>query len=414
MSLPRQRLRVAFAGAIVAIGLSGCSGLPTRVKSAGAESTVQPSADIRSAPLPLSESVDIASASITPTPDLNPKIDSNTPTAANVLIRLREQLVDDGRCQSVAIEREIRSLMRRPEALLDKIERALPLLEYVLAAVEQHNLPGQFALVPWAESGFRADPGNRGSVQGLWQFTESTGRAHGLRIDRVYDGRRAAIDSTRAAVEHLAQLQKEFSDWRLALLGYNAGAYRVARAIRNHPLNPAGLPTTLAPHSYVYLHKISALGCILRNPPLHGLDTTKLSFEPLVEVKRPIGISSTNKLAQAYSVTVDEFLRYNAAFRDGDIADNASTTILLPERAARAVVTASANPSAPLDGSGPNHTTGTSLAANPPTDHVVTRGQNLWLIARLYGVKLRDLLRINGLSPRSVIRPGQRIRIAPN
>ncbi|MGQ0799551.1 MAG: transglycosylase SLT domain-containing protein [Pseudomarimonas sp.] len=364
--------------------------------------------------MPLSESVDISSTRITPTSDLNPSIDSNVPTASNVLLRLREQLVEDANCKGVGIEREIRNLVRRPDAFLDKLEHALPLLEYVLTAVEQQNLPGQFALIPWAESGFRADPGNRGSVQGLWQFTESTGRAHGLRIDRVYDGRRATIDSTRAAIEHLALLQKEFSDWRFALLGYNAGAYRVSRAIRNHPLNPAGLPTGLAPHSYIYLQRISALGCVLRDPQLRGLDTTKLSFEPLVEVTRPQGINTTARLAQLSALTVAEFLRFNSAFRNGDVADNAPPTILLPERAARAVLATNTKRSAPSGEGDYGQRAAQSVTAQPQREHVVVRGQNLWLIAKLYGVKLRDLLRTNGLSPRSVIRPGQRIRITPD
>lgn len=43
--------------------------------------------------------------------------------------------------------------------------------------------------------------------------------------------------------------------------------------------------------------------------------------------------------------------------------------------------------------------------------HVVRRGDTLGRIAGNYRVQLRDLLRLNGLSSRAVIRPGQRIRI---
>ena len=43
--------------------------------------------------------------------------------------------------------------------------------------------------------------------------------------------------------------------------------------------------------------------------------------------------------------------------------------------------------------------------------HVVRRGETLGRIAGNYRVRLRDLLRINGLSERTIIRPGQRIRI---
>ncbi|MCS6789770.1 MAG: M23 family metallopeptidase [Bacteroidia bacterium] len=43
--------------------------------------------------------------------------------------------------------------------------------------------------------------------------------------------------------------------------------------------------------------------------------------------------------------------------------------------------------------------------------HIVRRGESLYLIARRYGVTVRYLCALNGLSPRSVIRPGQRLRV---
>lgn len=49
-----------------------------------------------------------------------------------------------------------------------------------------------------------------------------------------------------------------------------------------------------------------------------------------------------------------------------------------------------------------------------PTDrfiHRVRSGENLWLIARRYGVGVGDLQRMNGLGPNTLIRPGQRLVI---
>jgi len=43
--------------------------------------------------------------------------------------------------------------------------------------------------------------------------------------------------------------------------------------------------------------------------------------------------------------------------------------------------------------------------------HVVRRGDSLFAIAVSYGVKLSELLRLNSLTERSVIHPGQLIRI---
>lgn len=49
-----------------------------------------------------------------------------------------------------------------------------------------------------------------------------------------------------------------------------------------------------------------------------------------------------------------------------------------------------------------------------PTDrfiHRVASGENLWLIARRYGVTVGELQQMNGLGPRTLIRPGQRLVI---
>jgi len=43
--------------------------------------------------------------------------------------------------------------------------------------------------------------------------------------------------------------------------------------------------------------------------------------------------------------------------------------------------------------------------------HTVRRGESLYLIARRYGVTVRYLCALNGLSTRSVLRPGQRLRV---
>lgn len=49
-----------------------------------------------------------------------------------------------------------------------------------------------------------------------------------------------------------------------------------------------------------------------------------------------------------------------------------------------------------------------------PTDrfiHRVRSGESLWVIARRYGISVGDLQRMNGLGPRTLIRPGQRLVI---
>ena len=44
-----------------------------------------------------------------------------------------------------------------------------------------------------------------------------------------------------------------------------------------------------------------------------------------------------------------------------------------------------------------------------PTQHKVQRGDSLWKIAMRYNVRVKDLMAWNNLSPKSILRPGDRI-----
>lgn len=43
--------------------------------------------------------------------------------------------------------------------------------------------------------------------------------------------------------------------------------------------------------------------------------------------------------------------------------------------------------------------------------HIVRRGESLYTIGRRYGVSVRYLCALNGISPRAILRPGQRLRV---
>lgn len=47
----------------------------------------------------------------------------------------------------------------------------------------------------------------------------------------------------------------------------------------------------------------------------------------------------------------------------------------------------------------------------PRSTHIIKEGQSLWLIAALYNLTLEQLMELNGLTPESVIRPGEELLI---
>nr|WP_206410446.1 LysM domain-containing protein [Lysobacter enzymogenes] len=52
-------------------------------------------------------------------------------------------------------------------------------------------------------------------------------------------------------------------------------------------------------------------------------------------------------------------------------------------------------------------------AAAAPRKHTVGRGENPWNIAKRYGVRAADLLKLNGLAANAVLKPGQALLIDP-
>jgi membrane-bound lytic murein transglycosylase D len=54
---------------------------------------------------------------------------------------------------------------------------------------------------------------------------------------------------------------------------------------------------------------------------------------------------------------------------------------------------------------------GKTVAAASPRRHTVGRGENAWTIAKRYGMRAADLLKLNGLKTNAVLKPGQALLI---
>jgi len=286
-----------------------------------------------------------------------------------------------------------------PATLSRALPQALPLFGYVLDEIDARGLPHQLALLPLQESGYRADPGNRGSFQGLWQFSAATARRFGLVVGKAYDARYSVVESTDAALRHLSDMWQQWQDWRLVVIGYNAGEYAVQRALRragaigpDDPL-PPGLPLS----SRNYVRRIAALSCLLADPARHAI-TLPSQPVPILQRVPADGAAPLTAIAQASGHAESELRAWNPQLRH---AGAARRSLLLP----RFDSTPRAAEQAPI-----------ATVVPPPREprwHRVEPGDSLWRIARRHGVTLRDLIRWNLLDPKAVLRPGQRLKLEP-
>ena len=295
-----------------------------------------------------------------------------------------------------------------PASFARHVEQILPLMGYVVEEVERRDLPGEFALLPIVESWYRPEAIGPGGPAGMWQMIASTARNHGIRIQPGYDGRLSPVESTDAALSYLVALDGMFDgEWRAMAMGYNAGEYRILRAFRasgdQRVSGESRLPRGLSNTTYDYVAKLHALACLIDKPGRHHLVLPREArFTPLVRATLPAGVSSLDQAAMRLGVDAAALRTLNPAYRQGRIVAGAPREVLAPATAlARLAQAGIAGESAP----------DASSAAGRV--HEVRSGDSLSRIAARYGVPLRELFEINGLTGRSILRPGQRIRIDP-
>ncbi|WP_429001765.1 transglycosylase SLT domain-containing protein [Xanthomonas sacchari] len=346
------------------------------------------------------------------------------PTTRNghdILARFRDGLAD-ARCDAGATDaRWQQQFSRAPSRLADEDEDVLPLFGYVVDELRAANLPTEFALIPFVESGYRPAARNSSGPAGLWQFIPGTARNHDVPLENGYDGRLSAVDSTRAAVRYLKTLHGMFGgDWRLAIMAYNAGEYRVLQSMRRAGMNaqnaqPDKLPG-LSSVTYAYVEKLHALACVLEQAQTRDEWMASLDRDvPILQAQTlPAGMA-LDEWARRQALQGNQLARLNPALGNGRSAKRA-LPVLAPRSLGGPVLAQDTAP--PAQDDTPVVATVASADDTPAPNrakragarsrhtHTVRDGDTAWNIAKRYGITVQALLMKNGLSARSVLRPG--------
>lgn len=258
--------------------------------------------------------------------------DSSTPPS-DIWERIRGGMKLEG-TDHPGIAREIAWFENHP-AYLDRVaDRAQPYMHFIVDELERREIPTEIALLPIVESAFQPFAYSHGRAAGIWQFVPGTGRRFGLKQTWWYDGRRDIARSTRAALDYLKALHKEFNgDWLLALAAYNSGEGTVNRAIRDN--RRKGKPTdfwslTLPRETEGYVPKLLAISAIVTDPAAHGIALKPIPDEPFltaVEVGSQIDLDLAAEMA---GITLEEMYRYNPAFNRWATDPDGPHTLLVP------------------------------------------------------------------------------------
>lgn len=290
------------------------------------------------------------------------------------------------------------ALWDRPQVILwiKRSSRFFPHIEQIL---KEHHLPSDLKYIPIIESALRAHANSNKGAVGYWQFLKSTGRQYGLKINSKIDERRNIIKSTRAACRYLKDLHDEFGSYYLALAGYNMGEYGLKNEIKAQK-NSDFFTLYLPFETQRYVIKIIAAKLIIENQKMYGFNFKPTDYYPLFEYDQ-VNFKSDFQIpivliAQAAGTSFKTIKDYNPDLR-GYYLGKGNVSILIPKGRGKGFKK--------------------SFSAHYKSwkkqyktrIHVVRSGDSLIGIANRYKMSLSSLLKLNNLSKKGIIHPGDRL-----
>jgi len=390
----------------------------------------------------------------------------------DLLARLRREFSLDP-VMNNRVQSELNWFVKNPKYLDRVFTRAQRFLPFIVAELEDRDLPLELALLPIVESAFDPFAYSHGRAAGLWQIIPGTGRRFGIRQNWWYDGRRDAVDSTYGALAYLKYLHKLLDeDWLLAIASYNSGEGNVLKAVKRN--RSKSKPTdfwnlSLSRETSAYVPRLMALVALVRDPAKYGITLPALVNEPQFVVADIGGQLDLALAAELANIELDTLYAFNAGNNrwatdpDGphrlvlpiEVADefiaaldavplkerlrwqrhkvkNGEAISQIAERYSTTIATIrSANKlrgnmiragsylmipvaTKPLSAYGQSADERRNRKQNTTrsgnrVEHIVASGESFWTISRRYDVNMNKLASWNGMAPRDTLSIGQKL-----
>jgi len=284
---------------------------------------------------------------------------------------------------------------RQFEIWLDRLDVYGPMLSGI---IEECNLPPELLYLAMIESGLNPKAHSKAAANGMWQFIYSTGKIYGLNRSWYVDERRDPEKATRAACAYLTDLYNEFDNWYLALAAYNAGEGRIRRATKLHQTSDFWQLHSLPRETRNYMPYFLAASIIAKNPLKYGFKRKKnkkpISYD-LVTIEKSADLTV---LANAANTSFKMIQTLNPELRQS-ATPSESYMLKIPKGNKNLFI------------KNYNALPESERFAPQFVSHKVRNGESLWTIARKYRISIHDLVAVNKIRNRSMIRIGQKLTI---
>jgi membrane-bound lytic murein transglycosylase D len=315
-----------------------------------------------------------------------------------------------GRRPSASVLKEAAESIRFQRCLKDRfvpgIIRSGAYIERIKEIFRSYALPEDLAYLPHVESSFNYEAYSKFGAAGIWQFTQSTGKRY-MTIDYTVDERRDPIRSSHAAARYLKENYEKLGSWPLAITAYNHGEHGVLRATKKK----GDYETIFEEYdgrrfgfaSRNFYSEFIAARDIAKNYKKYFGNITLEKAANVYEVGMP-GYAAVQDLSRHFQVDVPTLRQLNPALRtpvfEGRKYVPKGYRLRLPGDNGSIAKLAQRMP----DGLFVDKQTRSRF-------YLVQKGDTLSGIALQHRVRVQDLIVVNGLDKKGIIRPGQNLGI---
>ncbi len=368
---------------------------------------------------------------------------------------------DDARKE---IQKEVDALSHPGRYYDMKVERARAYFPIIEKVFKEERLPEDFKFLALQESALVPDAVSTSNAVGFWQFKDLTAIQMGMRVDSEIDERMNIVSSSRGAAKYLKTNNFNFNNWILALQSYQMGAGGVIKALGDQFNGDTHMEIT--PDTYWYVKRFLAHKIAFE-------DAVKAAPSSKIGLYETSDARLVNDYASILNVDVELLKEYNKWIRKERIPGDRTYHLLVPngntaltdfnnltltsDKAAKATpkkaVVVAKNERKEINGvMALLALQGESLTALADRAHVslssflkyndisidhkvqagefyftgkkkksadlpsirTKMGEELWAISQRYGVRMKNLRRLNPDLPENLLAKGTFVRLNPS
>ena len=274
-------------------------------------------------------------------------------------------------------------------------DRSYLYLSYIKKIFIEEGVPVELSYLPHVESSFNYKAYSKVGAAGIWQFMRYTAKMYRMKVNYIVDERLDPIVAARAAAKLLKTNYNKLKSWPLALTAYNHGANGLARAVKkvgsnliddlilNYDGRRFGFASKNFFSTFVASYELASTLESSIQP-----DDLAVKFHTFRLNKKV----RTNTLIKAIGISKAKFKDLNKAVRRSAYRNNLplfkGLRINIPYSFRKRVASIKSSIS---------ELSADDFKMTPGGTHIVSRGETLYDIARLFHVSLSDIIMFNGI-----------------